>query len=96
MKDNAIECVARLPEAEQRLVSVSVRARSGLALIQVENQLQGDLNFKDGLPQTTKEQKDYHGFGLRSIRYTVEKYGGHMTIHAENGRFLLSLSIPQP
>lgn len=94
--DNAIECVARLPEAEQRLVSVSVRARSGLALIQVENQLQGDLNFKDGLPQTTKEQKDYHGFGLRSIRYTVEKYGGHMTIHAENGRFLLSLSIPQP
>lgn len=94
--DNAIECVARLPEAEQRLVSVSVRARSGLALIRVETQLQGDLNFKDGLPQTTKEQKDYHGFGLRSIRYTVEKYGGHMTIHAENGRFLLSLSIPQP
>lgn len=94
--DNAIESVSQLPDAEKRVISISIQARSGLVILQFENYYEQDLSFSDGLPQTTKAETANHGFGLRSIRYTVEKYGGCMTIRPENNLFLLCISIPIP
>ena len=94
--DNAIESVSKVPEPEKRLIAVSVWSRSGLLLIQVENYFEGTLAFEDGLPVTSKEDKDYHGFGTKSIRYAVEKYDGCMGIYPENNLFLLRISIPIP
>lgn len=94
--DNAIESVSRVSDPEKRVVSVSVTARSGLVIFQFENYYEGALIFSDGLPQTTKKQDNGHGYGLRSIQYTVEKYNGYMTIHPEENRFLLRVSIPIP
>lgn len=94
--DNAIESVGRVDDPERRVASVSVTARSGLVIFQFENYYEGELALSDGLPQTTKEQAGEHGYGLRSIRYTVEKYGGCMTIHPEGHLFLLRVSIPIP
>ena len=42
---------------------------------------------RDGLPQTTKADKAYHGFGVRSIRYIVKKYGGEVQMYGEEGKF---------
>lgn len=92
--DNAIEAVSALSDAEQRLIAVSVWSSRGLLLIQCENYYGHSLTFEDGLPITTKARDGYHGFGIRSIRYTVEKYGGCMTVHPQNGLFVLRLSIP--
>ena len=94
--DNAIESVSKVPEPEKRLIAVSVWSRSDLLLIQVENYFEGTLAFEDGLPVTSKEDKDYHGFGIKSIRYAVEKYDGCMGIYPENNLFLLRISIPIP
>lgn len=94
--DNAIESVSQVDDPERRVASVSVTARSGLVVFQFENYYEGELALSDGLPQTTKEQAGEHGYGLRSIRYTVEKYGGCMTIHPEGHLFLLRVSIPIP
>ena len=94
--DNAIESVSKLTEAEKRAIAVSAWCKSGLLLIQFENYFEGQLHFEDGLPVTTKANKAYHGFGIRSIRYTVQKYGGHLTISTEDNLFLLSISIPLP
>lgn len=93
--DNAIEAVSGLPD-QQRLVAVSVWSSRGLLLIQCENCFDRPLHFEDGLPVTTKSDSGYHGFGMKSIRYTVEKYDGCMTVHTEDGLFVLRLSIPLP
>jgi hypothetical protein len=54
------------------------------------------MEFQDGLPVTDKEDKDYHGFGLKSIRYITEKYDGAFSVMQKNDMFLLHLlfSIP--
>ena len=49
------------------------------------------MEFADGLPVTTKEDKNFHGFGVRSIRYLVEKYRGDMLMRAEEERFFVDI-----
>jgi hypothetical protein len=48
-----------------------------------------------GWPETTKDDTGYHGFGLKSIRYTAEKYNGTITIHTENDWFILRVLVPR-
>ena len=35
-----------------------------------------------------------HGFGMKSIRYLAEKYGGMMEYSAEGGLFTMQIMIP--
>ena len=89
--DNALESVIKIQEKERRVINLSVKAVNNMLFIQSENYYTGELDFKDGLPQTTKEDADWHGFGLKSIKMIVQKYGGELTMHAEGGVFHLSI-----
>ena len=73
-----------------------VFARANLVFLQLENYYSGSLQFDGTLPATTKQQEaGYHGFGLKSIRYTAEKYGGFLTVQNEDDIFLLRVTIPK-
>jgi len=92
--DNAIECVQQIEPTEQRMIDVLICREVGCLVVHIRNSMEGKLDFVDGLPRTTKEDNGYHGYGLKSIRHTVEQYGGHMNVKAENGWFSLKLLIP--
>lgn len=93
--DNAIECVSRLEDPEQRIITVTVFSRADLVFLQLENFWNGTPTAGQELPATSKkEEAGYHGFGLKSIRYTAEKYGGFLTIQNEDGIFLFRVTIP--
>lgn len=92
--DNAIECELRIPEKEKRLIHLAVYAKKDFLVIQCENYCLDELEFQNGLPVTTKQDKTSHGFGLKSIRYTAEKYGGAMNIRSRDGWFEANLMIP--
>ena len=94
--DNAIESVRKLPQEEKRLIHVAVARQKDFLRIRVENYYEGNLVFENGLPATTKEDKEYHGYGLKSIRSTVKKYGGSITIDANENWFELRILIPLP
>ena len=94
--DNAIEGVGKLTDPEQRLIHLSVTQQKGFLSIKVENRCVDDLVVGEELPKTTKEDKGLHGYGLKSIRATAEKYGGSVTLRAEDGWFTLGVLIPRP
>ncbi len=94
--DNAIEAVSKLPDPEQRMISLTVTAKSQMVSIHAENYFSGLLEFDDGLPKTIKADKAYHGFGMRSMRTVAEKYDGYLTAKAQNGVFHLNIVIPIP
>lgn len=91
--DNCLEAVGEL-EADSRVISVSVNRTGGLVRINVYNNFDHSLVFENGLPVTIKESSDVHGFGLKSVRRIVEKYGGGMTITADNGIFEVNIVLP--
>ncbi len=92
--DNAIEAVERLEDSEKRVVCLTVTARNSFILIHQENYYEGELTFVDGLPQTVKEDKQYHGFGMRSIRALIEKYGGDLHLEVQEGVYVLDILLP--
>ena len=92
--NNAIDYVSKLENPEQRLITLLVYSQASVAFIQVENFFLGTLEYREGLPKTTKSDKTVHGFGLKSIRYNVEKYSGFMSIETKNDTFILRISLP--
>lgn len=94
--DNAIEAVMQLPDPEQRNVSLNVQAQGQLLSIHIENYFGGTLAFEDDLPQTNKEDKHYHGFGMKSMRMIVERYDGYLIAEAHGQIFHLNIVMPIP
>ena len=92
--DNALEAVKKIEEVEKRVISLSVRKKGGFIIIEEENYYVGDLSFEDGLPVTTKEDKNYHGFGMRSLRLIAREYGGELTSSAKDQVYKLSILLP--
>ena len=92
--DNAIEGTAKVADPERRLIHLSVARQKGFAAIRIENCYDGELQFENGLPVTTKADGRYHGFGVKSIQNTAAKYGGTATITTHDGWFELRVLIP--
>ena len=92
--DNAIESVIQIEDPTKRVISVSVWTKSNLLLLQFENYYEQPLVFSEGIPLTTKPDEMYHGFGIKGINYTVQKYGGCIGIYPEDNIFILRISIP--
>ena len=92
--ENAIEHVRQEPEHDRRIICMRIGSWGGYLTIHIENYLAHELTLSNGLPMTTKEDKHYHGFGVLSIRHTVEKYHGEMHIRTDDHLFQLDILIP--
>lgn len=97
--DNALEAAARVSLPEERWIRLDVRPRRGFVLLEIENATATiPVIAADGETLlTTKADSDLHGFGLTSIRRTVEDYDGEVTAGVtEQGTFLLRVLLPVP
>lgn len=92
--DNAAESVLKIDDAEKRIITINAGRSGGFVNIRIENPYSGEISFVNGIPHTSKEGESFHGFGIKSIRYIVKKYGGNVAISTEDNVFTLSILIP--
>ena len=93
--DNAIEYEIKVEDPEKRLIHLTVSEKNSFVCILVENYYEGETIAEGAFPETTKKNKQYHGFGLRSVKYTVEKYGGYVNTGVRDGWFRLEIIFPK-
>ena len=95
--DNAIEYEAQIARKEARMIHVTVSEKNNFTLIVIENYFDGkDIPVgRDGLLETTKKDKGYHGYGLKSIRYSVQKYHGVFRAGIRDHWFRVEMLLPQ-
>jgi len=94
--DNAIESVIQNKDKDKRVISFTISANESFLSIQTNNFVEGNIKFEDGLPVTTKKNKAYHGYGMKSMKHLAEKYDGSMYTSQENEIFMLQIMIPIP
>lgn len=93
--DNAIEAVKKT-EPSRRVISLSVTRAGQMLSVSMRNYYSGDVHMNGGLPETTKADREFHGYGLQSIKRITEKYGGNVQITARDGIFNLGLLFFMP
>lgn len=93
MLDNAINCLAELPVSERHL-RLRVSGMGSMVSILCENVCHTDLRFEDGLPQTSHEDAQNHGFGTKSIARICEKYNAKFRMSCDGELFVLKILIP--
>ena len=90
--DNAIESERKI-EIGKRYIHLDAKRKNNIVAIHMENYYEGDLILSSSLPETNKSNKIYHGYGLKSIQYIVDKYEGNMQLKVENHMFNLNIVI---
>lgn len=95
---NAIESTEQIEDQGRRQIILNVKNKGNLILVHMENSCPEDepLTLVNGLPETTKADKEEHGYGMRSIQMICEEFGGGLDFRRENDRFYLDIMIPIP
>lgn len=85
--DNAAEAL-RKQKCEEKVVNIRMDVFYHFILLEFANNCG---NKKINYAETSKRNKELHGFGLSNIAETVEKYDGQMDIRNEGGKFVLRI-----
>lgn len=94
--DNAIEAVCRIEDTENRSIGMTVKASKGFVSVCIRNKCLEDLRFDDETFKTIKKDQTNHGFGLKSIKSVVQRYGGELSLAIEDEIFTLNALFPAP
>lgn len=99
--DNAIEACEKL-EQEKRHISLTLKRKSHFLLIEVENNFDGKLEWREGesFPATTKQDGrpgilPEHGIGLKNVWDVAERYLGSMDVKTEGEVFRVTVMLQQ-
>lgn len=92
--DNAIESCRQV--TGDRYLRIKVTRNEHLLLVVLENSKkeQGEILTRE-LPETTKENKKEHGFGLKNVQEIVKKYSGEMKVEQQKDTFAVRLLFPR-
>lgn len=97
--DNAIESVSafqELQDEEKRSIDILIHKKHRFAVIVIRNPSHSRLKYKEGRLVSSKPEKGYHGFGVKSIQHIAKKYGGKASLDQEKDIVSLRIVIPIP
>ena len=89
--DNAIEATSKLQKC--RSISLTIRKINHFLMIKVSNSCIDNIDEFTQYPETTKENKELHGWGLPSVMETVEKYEGTLKCINQGNQFIVKIMM---
>ncbi len=92
--DNAIEALKKETNIEKRLIDITSRLNGNIFSINIVNYCSEKLKWEEGLPISSKKDKNNHGFGLKSVKYIIGQYDGDMIVYKKDDLFVLNLLLP--
>ncbi len=92
--DNAIEACAKDTGEETKQIGIHSDFQQGLFCLKITNPVFEKVEIRNGNQvQTSKEDKNMHGFGVANIVKTAQKYGGESVLSADDRLFTLEVSL---
>lgn len=92
--DNAIEAALKNEEKQKRLIHITISQVKSFVMIRIQIYYEGELIENGDCFLTTKENSENYGYGFKSIKYSVNRYGGVLKIMADNHQFEVKILIP--
>lgn len=90
--DNAIEA-SETVKNHDAWIRVKLEKAGYLFFIEISNSCEKVPEIIDGEILTTKREKEFHGYGLKSVKRIVKKYDGEMTMQVKEYEFKVYISF---
>lgn len=94
--DNAIECEEGTEPVSRRYIHLRAVRKGGTAVIHCENFCDRKVEMRNGLPVNEEKDKNFHGYGMKSVRYVTKKNGGVLHVTQDDNIFSVNIAIPIP
>lgn len=91
--DNAFEHALKENE-DRRLIKMHLYKQSNYLVLNLENYCSEEVKFENGIPLTSKDNKQDHGYGTKSMQTIATKYNGHISFKLEDKVFTFVSIIP--
>lgn len=88
--NNAIENCS----GESKQIYIRISQKVNMFLLEIRNTIKQSVLENNLMLETTKANKEEHGFGLKSIRMILKTYDGKMNIYEEYDFFVVRILIP--
>lgn len=88
--DNAIEAAK---ETTEKRISVEIQKSSGYVVILLCNSIKSSVLKENKNLETSKENKDLHGIGIRSVKNIVDKHNGMIQFYEEENEFCCHIML---
>ena len=89
--DNAIEAAVNTKEPE---ICLRLIYDKNVLHMQMSNTYQGEIKKQGGMLISGKKDKENHGYGMSSVKRSVERCHGQFNIEYTGGRFMVFLMMP--
>jgi hypothetical protein len=94
--DNAIEACEKINDGDRYITLKSSYINQNFFIMKIENSKYNNIENKNGILLTDKEDKLTHGIGLENVKQTIYKYDGEIDINYDNKKFMVKVLIPLP
>lgn len=94
--DNAMRAVTEDEQSAHKFIELKLSILLGTLVIVVSNSFAGRLNMAHGEYQTTKNDADTHGLGLKAVQQIVAHYQGDMAIETDDQVFKVRIKLFLP
>lgn len=88
--DNAIEAAKK---SKRKIIELDVRSQGDNLMIFMVNSVEMSVLTNNQNLQTTKSDKEYHGFGIKNIKRIVNSHSGTINYYEENNCFCCDILI---
>lgn len=93
--DNAVVAASRVPADQPRELAFRMELERGRLHIFCRNSYTGKIRLKpDGLPAS--QSGEWHGYGIRLVRQTVQKYDGFLDVQYDDHLFTVYAVMMAP
>ena len=88
--DNAIEAAE---QSEAKRISLTVQAKGEYLSVLISNTVKSPVLENNKSFESTKNDVELHGIGLKSVRGIVEKYDGMIDFYEKSGEFYCNVLL---
>jgi len=92
--DNGIEANEKIEDIDKRNIKVRINPYKDYLFMEISNPTICNPIDEYGQLKTTKDNKEKHGFGIKSMATVVEEYNGILNYEYDEGEFILSIMLP--
>lgn len=94
--DNAIEACEKIHTDDKNIINVSCKSAGGFMFVSITNPVEENIQISNNIIKTSKSNKTEHGFGMYSLKKSVDKYNGTVKLSCSDKIFSVELELEIP